>query len=357
MFKNLPSPAVLYLDRNSFKIFYSGLKDPIEVILPTSCLSDLEIKNPLECSERVKQAIIDAKIPSRQILIVLSPNVYFEKVFLAASDENFERDKQLFISSLPFAYVKYRVYRLGKEVKLIALNRELYETLISIFDSLEFPTLAVVPAGIYQQVNVNAFDFKLAKIFLKRIDYAMQNSLLIDTLMMGVPQQTNEAIAEKKKEKILISIFVLLLGILGIVFALNYATLFPQKKVVTETISTVTPLSLPPVPSPVVSEILVASQAAESVTIRVFNGSQIPGQAVLLKRKLNEDGFANVEIGNAPGVNRGETIILHSATMSALLIEKLLNIVQQVTPNIAVKQSTDIGVDTIITTGSNSLTP
>ncbi len=347
-----PKLAAVFLYRQKVEFYFKNGKQPITLTIPESALSDLEVKNKKELEELIKAFITDNKIVETEFVLLLTDEVSLLKDISIETSTDFSKEKSEFLESVPFEYFRYRTYQFPKLSRIIAVNRDFYETLIAIFEQLGLSILSVSPlSALSFWATGIAVDSKLVRVIFKKVVLLKQNDLLFEEKASTFrPQQENFWVKNKRLVGML-GVFGLLLALLGVVLVAQFKP--TAQKVVTVT-AEIPAVQLPP-PSGKLPATLVASPSAEflaTLSAQVLNGSHVAGQADAVKKQLLDIGVKNVETGNSAVTNTNRTLVIYQKSLPQTVLEKILEAVGKVTAKPSAQQTDSASFDIVITTGS-----
>lgn len=143
-------PAKLYF-------FGSNITDRIlSLNFPTNVVKDMEIVNNEQFFILIKAFIEFYKILPVHITIIASESLCFDKSIQRIEDEHSIKFLEIFLNNIPFEHIVNGVFKVTKETKIIALNRDFFLTLKKAFEMQKFPVESVVPEFILK----NTVDLK-----------------------------------------------------------------------------------------------------------------------------------------------------------------------------------------------------
>lgn len=184
--------GAFYLDRNQAFYFEEGVSIPLQLDFPPDIVSDLEIihKNKFEA---LVQAFIDVhKIIPKNLLIVLSREITFEKDFVDESIVSVDKEMKNFLDFVPFENVLSKTYKLSKKTKVVAVNKTVCDTLRQTFESQNFSVMYIIPAAMIQEVVIETSKSIDLHLILKKIDALKQYNLLDAKELVNMPMAKNK---------------------------------------------------------------------------------------------------------------------------------------------------------------------
>lgn len=89
----------------------------------------------------------------------------------------------------------------------------------------------------------------------------------------------------------------------------------------------------------------------EDVSIEIFNGTGIAGEAVFLQEELEDLGYEDIEVGNASSQDYEETQVTFSSDLSEAVIDEITELLEDTYQDVSVDTDSDADVDVSIITG------
>lgn len=216
-------PGFIYLDKGGFFLFETGLGSVLSLAFSTTSVRDMDVMNRVSLHGQIQTFIQQYQIKPGDFLIILSPNITFEKEILDQDQDNIKIEVDKFIDTVPFDSVLSKEYPINKGVKVIACNNDIYLELKAVFEKNASSIDFVVPYQMLgqDQALINNLTVDSASELLKKIDKLKQLSMVIqekkEPIILGGLQK-DEAEPKKTNTKLIfmIVIFVILFAILSI---------------------------------------------------------------------------------------------------------------------------------------------
>src|SRR3989344_7333675 len=98
---NAKKSAVLFLDRNRFDFYIDGAKNVLSLPFSETIINAMDVINPQELENQIRAFVQQSGINPANIIIILSPNVVFEKDIQAADIQSVEHEIEKFKDSIP----------------------------------------------------------------------------------------------------------------------------------------------------------------------------------------------------------------------------------------------------------------
>lgn len=261
--------VVIYIDKNKILFYFENTKQTLQLDIPVSVISDLDLMD----KEQLEQ-LIDKFIQSNNLkalrydaIVVFSPTSAFEKDFAESLPKEKEAEIQKFIDIVPFEEVLSKTYILSKKIKVVAINKTLFEAVLNILKQKNIYIFSIVPFSVLQEMNTElSHNVNLAFIAAKANSFN-QYSLISGSEDISDKNTKKTSIFKKQNIRIyvLIGIFLILFLVL---IVLIITTLLPagepqKNQIVVPTFT----------PTPTVQEIIQTAspsgniQSSESATI------------------------------------------------------------------------------------------
>jgi len=262
----------------------------------------IRIEIPMEAVE--KQEVRDVKkftdfvhskfsfLRNKQISILLSNEiVYFKEI---KHDANQGLQIQAFIDEIPInnTSITVKTLPIKDKVYVVGTNRELYENLADILESLGNRVVNVVPAFLFPNAN----KVTLASGDVKNVFRSLAKDKFIDFNDKGKRKEARQTSIVR------IEIMALVLGG-SLVFLFVMIFMRSQSKPAAVEIATPVPVVSPsasPLPTLMPTSSASAQLARKDLLVLVLNGTKVAGRAAEMKDFLEELGYTVVDIGNAP---------------------------------------------------------
>lgn len=260
--------AIIFIHKDKFEYYDEVQSKIFQFVFQPTVFQDLELVDSNQLNLQLKTFVTTNKLTPANILFVISDTIIFEKVFILTPATNKDLEIQKFLENIPFEHVSYKVIQNEKNYKVLAINKELYSSLQFSFESLAFKSLGVIPQSslgdIYKTTqNLNT---DIIKNVMTRFDILQKETFIQEEVKEVVqttdPQNFTDPVnlakpINKYRMPALISIFVLLIGVLGYVIYAQY----PKKSKASPVPSTIiAPTTV--IPPPSVTETPVSSPSA-----------------------------------------------------------------------------------------------
>lgn len=200
-----------------------GQKDTavISLPLPTTIINNMEVINKDALYQLVTDWLKQRTYINTEIVWLLGSQLCFEHVITSTDPDKIDSEIVQFIDTVPFEEVLSKTYVSGAVRQLTAVNKLLITSFIQAFSLHGYTTRAVVPVRLVSQTDNLTLD--IAKLTYKKENELERNTIFVVTPTQPVVSTTKPAITEKPKSQLpmLITVFTILLAVLGFVIYLN----------------------------------------------------------------------------------------------------------------------------------------
>lgn len=393
--------GIVYLDRNGFT-YYSQSNSPISFTYPASSIKELDVVNEQILIDEIVSFIISNKISPIILMMVLSPEILYEKEFVyepvepvkksenikdasdsAASqtnnktempipvtapktpeelkedqirlEEERKRQIQLFLEIVPFEEIASKTYKIDKGVKAVTTNKKLYETVIQAFAKLNFLIDSVIPITVLPKgiSDTSVMSQEIAKKLFKKFEslrvYSMleENSYALSRAAITPHGITMSTKVTSKREFVLIGVFVLLIGILGIVaYTMVIAPKADTK--VASIIEKPTIMAEPPTLTLVPSQEASGSGAINKRSMRILLSGGTEAQLNLLRATLIQNGYELITLRAGNSATSGRALVIFSSTVSNNDQEQILELLKKNLLSVTAQETASAEADVIV---------
>lgn len=357
--------GIIVLERNSLYFYGSNILNTVlRLDFPPEIARDLEIFDKQKISDYVKSFILNNRISSANLLLILSQSVIFEKILPPMEQDKLEIEMQKFLDNVPFENIISRNFSIDKNYRIIATNKTFVDIVKAVFETKGFVFESTLPYFFVKQNSNSGIDLQSAKNVLNNFDSLKQQNYSIhdQNISMDRIKNSNEvsfnAIKNKKTiSLILISLFsVCLLGFLIFKNFFSKPVQIPEKEPLapsaTQEIILPTPTVIPEVTSePEEKSATSSANINTNLKIRVINASGIAKNEETFVKKLEKLGFKNIEVKNEKATNSEKTLVIFLNSVDIQTREIITDETQKIFPNIAVQQTIQSDSDCIIVIG------
>lgn len=334
--------TIIYLDRHKLEISTGTFQSKNELPFPQTLVLDCEVIDTAQFVSLITKFIDDIKLQASSFIVVLSPNVVFSKSFpLNASTEDVE-GMQAFLANVPFENILTHVYRGEKDQTVIVANKEFVESVQQAFEQKGFVMEASSPAYIFGQntgletglTEVNAKLITTKRDFARSHSFKSSASNEPTTSLQEKKSPTKEK--EKKRQEILIGIFVLLFLVLIAVIFVTRPTNTPNNKRAARSKPVIHP-TLSPTLAPVFAVTNTGTDSAQtqSPAIQILSSGNST-DVQIVQSLLSRNGYTDVTV--VPNASPSSQFELYlSPTVAPDIQSSLTQILTTAFPTLTVK--------------------
>jgi hypothetical protein len=215
---------ILFLSRGSIQLYGGNLTGIVTIEIPQAIFNDVDILRKDDLYTLIKQCVKQYALVG-QLIIVLSQEIYFEKLFVPPDNPQTESDILKFFDAIPYEATWTKVYQTEKGKRAVAVNKVVYEAFHQGFILQGLSTKAVIPAFILGQMETKkVLDKPLAEYVLGNIEILAKQGLL-DTQEIGSVSSQNDTMTDANKPK---SKLPLLLGAFGVLIFVLFIVIATQ---------------------------------------------------------------------------------------------------------------------------------
>lgn len=347
------SKYIIFLERQKLTLAGTDLAVPLTLEFPISIVQDIDVIDLESFNLLLGSFIETSKISPNDILLVVPPDIYYEKNISLSPDPT-ERQNQidLFLQTVPFKNLIYKDYSLGSEPRLITLNKNFYEPIARFFEKSAFNIVAIMPLFVLEHFQLPLITFlpkEVKDIFQKyKIiePYSFMNTEDIDKIVTTEIHRPKEEVT--KTTLILIGVFCLLFVVL-----LVYLLVIPRlyKPPVPKNIA-----PSGPSPTSAVADIVTPTPtifyiSQENLRIKVINSSGVTNQAAKIKQSLISAGFKQIETLSSTVITASKNQINFSVSVSPESRKSIISVVESIAGPVGEIESSSLpDVDVLVTT-------
>jgi hypothetical protein len=217
--------GVFYIDGNKAYYFEQALTSPIALEIPTDTISNFELLNKKKLITLIQDFIKNNKLFPKNIVILLSIRVTFDREFPHGSIE-MQKNIQEFLELVPYEeIIEKKIISSGK-TKIVATNKEICEAIKSTFIISGFIVSGIYPLSLAMESIPQLKTNLDLSLFINKIpDFkAMNLQPVVEASYpesYGSPSTGNREKTSKNRLYALGGVFGLLLLVLGFVIYKN----------------------------------------------------------------------------------------------------------------------------------------
>ncbi len=373
--------GVIYLQRERFQLYSPMLPGILEFKFVPEIIRDLDIINRELFENIIKLFISNVKIPPSDLIIVIADNASFIQNFIKpnssqqttasqSTQDQFKNEKLIeeelhdqikkFIEHTPFDSVASKTFPLNIGSRVVVVNKDLYESVKTAFETQGFIVNSVLPGLAFgESIGVkNDLDAATANFLLQKYNALNQYNFLKKDINLSEVKENIEGFEQPVNKKTnkrliaLVSIFVLLIGVLIIVYIMN--TLKPtviKSNAQQIPVATALPLTPTTTQDSTGTGNLLNPDEAKNLTIQIVNASTSARPALLLKEHLGKYSFKSIDIQTQGSSGSSNNIIIFSVSPSQALRSAVIEEVRKTVGEIQVQDKKEATFDIRIILG------
>lgn len=361
---------VVFLSQNGL-VFYKAKKNEfLRLTFSPEISSYQEIINEKKFHDLISGFLAQFNDKEKKdVILILSSNLVYSKVISKIKAHEKEKNEEEFIKSLPLikSRIIIKTVPMGRDEIIFATNRSFYETVVNIFkeNGFKVPVVASITLFTNSPVNNELSQTLLSEIRKESKALEVGNFLSLENEMEAVETKEEEDDKEIMPRQSIKQYLILIVSILILISALSYTLTglgviknplnVDKKTSATNSASLAVPTMTPTFSPQIENALNLASKSSsltrETVRIQILNGSGIQGQAQGLRNQFIDNGYKEIELGNADE-EKEITVIKIGKNVPEEVQKEVINIVEEILPAPDVfKDQTIENFDIIITTG------
>lgn len=215
--KSVRQKSILYVDKSTISLYLKSGQKPLVLSLEPDVVKDMEIVSQEKFIQSLAFWMDSNKIPSCDVVLVLSENVYFEYAAQSlAGDGSADKEIETFLDAVPLSQIVSRVLIDDASKRAVALGRDYYDLLLEFLEKRYIRVLALLPASL---LKISSPDELKVDHLLKNLDDYRKFNFLSDFERRFAPESfiARNTPRDTKNLKIMLGAFGLLLLILAAV--------------------------------------------------------------------------------------------------------------------------------------------
>lgn len=209
--------VVIWVTGRQLVVLGGKITEPQVIAFPENVISNLEIVDQDALYALIKSWTSQHPAAGAMVVWIFGADVYYEHVMAENEKVEWESVVVRFLDLLPFEEVESRVYTSLAGTKVVAINKDFYNSLKRGFALQGYVTKAEIVASELGKLSAaQTLDKNVYAYVLKNLDLIDRNRLVGEDMEVsgGVPQP-EEPKKKSSSMPILIVVFVILLGVMG----------------------------------------------------------------------------------------------------------------------------------------------
>ncbi|KKP37477.1 MAG: hypothetical protein UR23_C0003G0012 [Candidatus Roizmanbacteria bacterium GW2011_GWA2_32_13] len=206
--------GVIWFDKTGLSIYLEN-KPFLRLNFPTDAFTNLEIINKVKLESLIRSFINQNNLSYLSFLIIITPDILFEKDWLLPQTEVQKKEETDFIDSIPFENTVTHFWIKNNKKKLIATNQDFIFFLKEVFEKDNGHLIGAFP---YSLFDANVRNESVKEIWKKMNLLKQHNLMEINSNQLTIKSSVdNKQGSDKNRSSLplLIGVFVILITILG----------------------------------------------------------------------------------------------------------------------------------------------
>ena len=263
--QKIKNKSIVFIQKDKLEYFDEIQSRIFQFVFQPTIIQDLEIVDASQLNTQLKSFIEINKLTVSNILFIVAEAIIFEKTFQVVPNVNKDLEIQKYLENIPFEHVSFKLIDGQKDYKVLAINKEFFAELKMVFESLGSKIVSVIPQSALAENyrNSQSFNSDMIKYILSHFDLLQKQGFIQTESNLPTPTLGEEEIIGEKQAQtpinqnpinkyrlpVLLSVFVVLIGVLSYFVYIQYT----QKSKASPVPSTIV---APPIytPSPTIEE-------------------------------------------------------------------------------------------------------
>ena len=271
--QKIKNKSIVFIQKDKLEYFDEIQSRIFQFVFQPTIIQDLEIVDASQLNTQLKSFIEINKLTVSNILFIVAEAIIFEKTFQVVPNVNKDLEIQKYLENIPFEHVSFKLIDGQKDYKVLAINKEFFAELKMVFESLGSKIVSVIPQSALAENyrNSQSFNSDMIKYILSHFDLLQKQGFIQTESNLPTPTLSGEEIIGEKQVQtpinqnpinkyrlpILLSVFVVLIGVLSYFVYIQYT----QKSKASPVPSTIVTPSIE-TPSPTIEESRPSSPSA-----------------------------------------------------------------------------------------------
>ena len=368
--------AILFLDRSGFDFYTPTQESTIRLNFQMEIFRDMEIINNEQFIAQISSFITTYSIPPSAVTIVVANSLLFIKDILITNpseDQNvptqvldpIEQQKIIknFLDTVPFELVESKTYPIDGGVRVVAVNKALYESIKTCFEKEGSFVKAIVPSFIFPDQNqLEGLTEALVGSIVKNEDALLGESFVVDQeqLLSITPEEKKKEFMSLPKQQTKLYVmgggFLVLALVFGVMFKqmldqnadINKKPSVPSPTQTTASQSTPTGIPL----GSIVATTAITPVINTKLRIEITVTSATAAQGQLIKNKLLEKGYNNIVTVTNTAI-AAKTLIIFSSSIDPSTQQDITNVIKNIFTTFSSQVNTQSQFDVTIIPSAN----
>lgn len=204
--------AILFLDRDRFDLYVNGMDHVFSFPFSETTINSMDVVNTSILETQIGAFVEQNNIRLANIMIILSPNLIFEKDIEVAEVEKRDIEMEKFQETVPFERLYTLSFPLLQGTRILAVNKALCDSIKNSFEKLGFLVDSIVPYVALgpDANNITALDPQTSQQIIKRWDSLGHNGFSIEKNIVTPASNPSEEHAPGTAKNLNIRLYIMI---------------------------------------------------------------------------------------------------------------------------------------------------
>lgn len=204
--------AILFLDRDRFDLYVNGMDHVFSFPFSETTINSMDVVNTSILETQIRAFVEQNNIRLANIMIILSPNLIFEKDIEVAEVEKRDIEMEKFQETVPFERLYTLSFPLLQGTRILAVNKALCDSIKNSFEKLGFLVDSIVPYVALgpDANNITALDPQTSQQIIKRWDSLGHNGFSIEKNIVTPASNPSEEHAPGTAKNLNIRLYIMI---------------------------------------------------------------------------------------------------------------------------------------------------
>lgn len=345
MLFHMPS-AIIYIRSTSLQLIDNKSTHFTTFEFPDGTVVNKEIVDETKFDHALNNFLTANNIKPLHAIVVLADEIIISNSFPQTKGSQDQVEIKKFYDELLFDPIKVakKELHVNGKIHLFAANRDMYQTVLEHLLSRGWRVSTVIPVSIFGLEVPGELDSQQADTILQELGKKKLHNFFDDVALRSLPALHYESGGREGVNKKPVIVILVLVLLLGAGYGIYKSGVFTGKNEMIVPVPSGPAITSTPTPE-------VKKAKKEDLTIKILNGTGIPGQAGTVKEALESGDFTNIETDNADTTDAADTEVALSLKVSREDQQEVKKILEALFKKVVIKEISDSKFDIIITTG------
>ena len=210
--------GVLYLERDKFYFYGSGVQTILKSIFPQEAVKDTEVLNKDFLVKNTQSFIEFNKIRPSRVVFVLSDEIIFQKIFPEGSKD--KSQEEIFLQSVPYEHTSLVRVKKSDKTVVMATNTDLFLQIKRAFEKKDFTVSEILPVSVFENIIIDpagGLTVETAQYIQSKLE-SLKEFTFVKAAEKPKNTQLNLKISSPAGNRRAIMLFMVFIVLLGILF-------------------------------------------------------------------------------------------------------------------------------------------